>query len=171
MIANPEPPTQAIPVQATPCSQAIDTTAAEEMLRTLHENLTDDPSTIGRLIHPEAEMRLLVSYGQPLRGRAAIVKALERGREATLYRATVTRFEWLDEHTSLTSAQARYALRQGGFAEGAVYWLDELQGGLIWRVHVFRDETRAREAFEGRAGQDSAHSERRQQPLAHVAAR
>ena len=63
-------------------------------------------------------MRLLVSFGQPLHGRAAIVAALEKGREAAIYRARVHRFEWLDEHTLLTFAFARYALEGGGFAEG-----------------------------------------------------
>ena len=76
-------------------------------------------------------MRLLVSFGQPLHGRAAIVDALEKGREAAIYRARVHRFEWLDEHTLLTFAFARYALEGGGFAEGNVYWLDELHEGLI----------------------------------------
>jgi len=118
------------------------------MLRRLHENLAADPSVIEQLIHPQAEMCLLVSYGRPLRGRAAVINALARGREAEMYRAQVTDVEWLDEHTALTSARARYALEQGGFADAKVYWLDEFRSGLVWRVRVFRDSAEARKAFE-----------------------
>ncbi len=124
---------------------------AEERLRALHEHSTDESiDEIATFIHPEAEMRLLVSFGQPLHGRAAIVSALEKGREAAFYRARVHRFEWLDANTLLTFAFARYALEGGGFAEGNVYWLDELRDGLIWHVTAFRSETEARRAYEDR---------------------
>jgi hypothetical protein len=121
------------------------------MLRALHEHSTDESmDEIATFIHPDAEMRLLVSFGQPLHGRDAIVFALEKGREAAFYRARVHRFEWLDENTLLTFAFARYALEGGGFAEGNVYWLDELRDGLIARVTVFRSEEEARQAYDDR---------------------
>jgi hypothetical protein len=123
---------------------------AERMLRSMHEHEGGAPigKEIATSIHPKAEMRLLVSFGEPLRGRAAVIRALERGRQAAIYRARVERFEWLDEQTSLTSARARYALEQGGFAEGSVFWLDELREGLIWRVQVFKQEAEARRAYQ-----------------------
>ncbi len=121
------------------------------MLRSLHEHSSDESiDEIATFIHPNAEMRLLVSFGQPLHGRDAIVSALEKGREAAFYRARVDRFEWLDESTLLTFAFARYALEGGGFAEGNVYWLDELRDGLIARVTVFRSEEEARRAYDDR---------------------
>jgi hypothetical protein len=124
---------------------------AETMLRALHEHSTPEPmDEIAAFIHPEAEMRLLVSFGEPLQGRAAIVSALDRGREASIYRARVQKFEWLDDSTVLSSAFARYALEGGGFAEGNVWWLDELRDGLIVRVTVFRSEETARRAYEER---------------------
>jgi len=145
MIPKPQPAKQAAAEQ-TVIPSPSDQDAAEEMLRRLHENLAADPTMIEPLIHPQAEMRLLVSYGRPLRGRAAIINALERGREAAMYRAEVTEIEWLDQHTALTSAHARYALEHGGFAEGKVYWLDEFRCGLIWRVQVFKHTAEARKA-------------------------
>jgi hypothetical protein len=124
---------------------------AERMLRALHEHATSEPmDEIAAFIHPDAEMRLLVSFGEPLRGRAEIVAALDRGREASIYRARVLKFEWLDDHTVLSSAFARYALEGGGFAEGNVWWLDELADDLIVRVTVFRSEEAARRAYEDR---------------------
>jgi hypothetical protein len=127
----------------------IDQRAAEAMLRAMHEHVkAGDPiGAVAATIHPDAEMSLLVSLGKPLRGREAVVDALDTGRRAAIYRAEVLRFEWLDDHTSLTSATARYALEQGGHAEGSVYWLDELRDGLIWRVRVFRSEREARQAY------------------------
>jgi ketosteroid isomerase-like protein len=128
----------------------LDRRAAEAMLRAMHEHIkAGDPiELISETIHPDAEMRLLVSFGKPVRGQAAIVAALENGRQAAIYRAQVHRHEWLDEQTSLTFAHARYALEQGGHAEGNVYWLDELRDGLIWRVQAFKSEAEARRAYE-----------------------
>jgi hypothetical protein len=121
------------------------------MLRALHEHSSGESmDVIATSIASDAEMRLLVSFGEPLRGRAAIVAALEKGREAAIYRARVQGFEWLDDSTVLSSAFARYALEGGGFAEGNVWWLDELRDGLIARVTVFRSEEAARRAYEER---------------------
>jgi hypothetical protein len=128
-----------------------DAEQAERMLRALHEHSTEESmDEIATFIHPEAEMRLLVSFGKPLYGRDAVVAALEKGREAEFYRARVQRVEWLDDNTLLTFAFARYALEGGGFAESNVYWLDELRDDLVWRVTVFRDEEEARRAYEER---------------------
>jgi hypothetical protein len=130
----------------------FDRTAAEEKLRAMHEHrrAADPIDRIEQLIHPEAEMRLLVSFGKPLHGRTAVIKTLEHARQAAVYLAEVRGFEWLDEHTALTSAQARYPLEGGGFAEGTVFWLDELRDGLIWRVQAFRSEAEARRAYDDR---------------------
>ena len=126
---------------------------AETTLRAMHEHRIDTPiSEIASLIHEDAEMRLLVSFGEPLRGRTVILEALEKGRQAAIYRARVLRFEWLDEQTALTFGHARYALRNGGFAEGSVFWLDELRDGLIWRIRAFKRADDAREAFRLEAG-------------------
>jgi len=148
MIAKAQPAKQPLSESGTAMAWPTDRGAAEGMLRRLHENLAADPSVVEQLIHPQAEMCLLVSYGRPLRGRAAVINALERGREAEMYRAQVTDIEWLGERTALTSGRARYALEQGGFADARVYWLDEFRAGIIWRVRVFRDSAQARKALQ-----------------------
>jgi hypothetical protein len=130
-------------------SRSVDREGAEAMLRAMHEHQggasTDD---IAAFIHPEAEMRLLVSFNRPLHGRAAVLDALEQGRQAAIFRAHIDRFEWLDEQTVLTFARARYALELGGHAEGRIVWLDEIRDGLIWRVRNFKHEDEARRAYE-----------------------
>jgi hypothetical protein len=126
----------------------LDRGHAEAMLRAMHEHEGGAPlGQVTDLIHPEAEMRLLVSFNRPLRGREAVVEALERGRQAAIYRAQVERFEWLDDQTVLTCARARYALEQGGFAEGRIFWLDEIRDGKIWRVRNFKQEADARAVY------------------------
>jgi hypothetical protein len=138
---------------------SLDRNAAETMLRAMHEHEGGAPlGDVADLIHPDAEMRLLVSFNRPLRGRDAVVEALERGRQAAIYRAQVERFEWLDDQTVLTTARARYALEQGGFAEGRVFWLDEFRDGKIWRVRNFKQEAEARAAHASGAdpGPDGA---------------
>ena len=124
---------------------------AEYALRAMHHYSVEHPiQEIASLIHPDAEMRLLVSYGKPVRGRRQVLEALAHGREAATFKAEVLSFDWLDDTTSLTAAFARYPLERGGIAEGRIYWLDELRDGLIWRVAVFKREEDARRAYAQR---------------------
>lgn len=130
-------------------SSGVDRTAAEAVLRAMHGyQAGTSTEELAASIHPDAEMRLFVSFNRLLRGRAAILEALESGRQAAIFRAEVERFEWLDDQATLTFARARYALEQGGFAEGRVVWLDEIRDGQIWRVRNFRQEAEARRAYE-----------------------
>ena len=63
---------------------------AEVALRTLHEHTSREGSDeIAALIHEDAEMRLLVSHGALLKGRAAILEALAAGWEAETFVALV----------------------------------------------------------------------------------
>jgi len=127
---------------------SVDRAAAEAMLCAMHEHQGGAPlGDVADLIHPQAEMRLLVSFNRVLHGREAIVEALERGRQAAIFRAQVERFEWLDDTTALAFARARYALEQGGFAEGRIVWLDEIRDGKIWLVRNYKQEAEAREAY------------------------
>jgi ribosomal protein S11 len=133
-------------------SSTPDKVRAEEMLRALYEHAMQvmggqPASSVRELIHPHAEMRLFVSFRKPVHGRAAVVRALETGLGATVFRATVLRIEWLDDVTSLTHGHARYALERGGTAEGDAYWLGEFRDGLIWRVQAFESEAAARQAY------------------------
>ena len=120
----------------------------EAMVRAVHEHWIEEPiDLIAAYIHPDAEMRLLVSYGELVRGRDAVIRVMQEGREASTWRAEVNRIEWLDEATALTCGYARYPLKDGGFGEGKVFWIDELRDDMLWRVRVFRDEDDARRAF------------------------
>jgi hypothetical protein len=132
--------------------ERLDRAEAERMVRLLHEHRRGGGgSDLVAVIHPEAEMRLLIIYGTVLRGGATIIRALESARRnAELYDASVRRFEWLDQRTLLVFGHARYALPGGGHAEGRVYWLDEFRDGRIWRAHVFMREAGARRAYEER---------------------
>ena len=99
------------------------------------------------LIHPQAEMRLFVSFRKPLKGRAAVVDALEHGKPAVVFRAGDLRFEWLDDATALGFGHARYSLEQGDIVERDVCWLNEFRDGLVWRVEAFDTEHAARHAY------------------------
>jgi hypothetical protein len=126
-----------------------DTSRSEAIVRALHEHWIDDPiDLIAPYIHPDAEMRLLVSYGELVRGRDRVARSMQEGREAATWRAEVNQVEWLDPDTALTSGYARYPLRGGGFGEGRVFWLDRFRDGMIWRVRVFRSEDEARQVYE-----------------------
>jgi hypothetical protein len=121
----------------------------ETVIRAVHEHWIEEPiELIAEYIHPEAEMRLLVSYGALVCGRAEVARVMHEGREASTWRARVDRIEWLDAETALTSGYARYPLQGGGFGDGAVFWIDELRDDMLWRVRVFRSEDEARQSFE-----------------------
>jgi hypothetical protein len=136
-----------------PQGSGPDRVAAEAMVRQLLEHVTDvlgEESTAGtrEVIHPYAEMRLLVSFRKLLRGRTAIVDALEQGRAAVLFRARICEFAWLDDITVLSFGHARYLLEDGELVEGDVCWLTEFRDRLLWRVHAFDSEAGARRAYE-----------------------
>jgi hypothetical protein len=130
----------------------LDRQVGEQMLLLLHElKRGQGRLDLAAVIHPDAEMRLLIAYGAVVRGRDRIVAALERAqRDTGLYEASVRRFEWLDDQTALTFGRARYRLPAGGYADGKVFWLDEFRDRLIWRAHVFMREQGARQTYEER---------------------
>ena len=93
-------------------------------------------------------MRLLVSFRKPLRGRDAIVDALERGQAAVVFRVGDLSFRWLDESSVLSSGHARYATETGEIVESDICWLSEFRDGLIWRVRIFDTEAAAQSAHD-----------------------
>lgn len=121
----------------------------EAAARRFHEHQTQDPlSSLADLVHDDAEMTLLINHLEPLRGRQAIMAALERGREADYHRAHIERVEWLDDNVVFLSGQARYAGSNGGISNSRVWWLDEFRDGLLWRAQAFMTEAEARAAYE-----------------------
>jgi hypothetical protein len=120
----------------------------EAIARRFHERqLEDSPERIAELIHPEAEMALVVNDFRSVRGRDQIVAELSEARERMIYSAVVERCEKVDESTLLLRGQARYAVDRG-LTHSTVCWLDIFRDELLWRVHAFRTEAQARAAYE-----------------------
>ena len=119
-----------------PARTAIDSREMDisERAKAFHEHDGDWPS----LLHQDIEVRLLITFEQPVTGKDNVVKALTEGRAANLYTGSVSSVELLDDSTVLASGSARYALHGGGFAHGAAFWLDEFEDGLLRRSRVFR---------------------------------
>jgi hypothetical protein len=55
--------------------------------------------------------------------------------------------EWLDMDTLLVSANARYAIAEGGVSTSRIWWLDEFRDGLLCRVQAFKAESEARNEY------------------------
>lgn len=140
----------------------VDRAKAEEMLVALlayvRHVMGGSSEEVRKLVHPQAEMRLLVSFRKPLRGRAAIVNALERGQAAIVFRAGDLRFRWLDDATVLSFGHARYATEGGQIAEGDICWLSVFRDGLIWRVQAFDTEEAARSTYEETLSEPDTHT-------------
>ena len=123
--------------------------ALELAARRFHEHQIDGPlERIAELISEDAEMKLLVAHLRPLRGKHAIMAALEEGREAEMYAAKVDRCELLDDETLPVAGHARYATEKGGVGHSAVWWLDRFRGGLLRQAEAFLSEPEARAAYE-----------------------
>src|SRR5690242_11087728 len=97
-----------------------------ESARAFHEHIGDWPS----LLHPEVEVTLLITFNRYVSGKDDVVAALTEGRAASLYTASISSVEPLDDSTVLASGSVRYALPGGGLAHGTAFWLDEFEGGL-----------------------------------------
>ena len=119
----------------------------ERLARHFHEReLEETPEEIGWVVHPDAEMKLLVNGLQVLRGRTAVVQMLADLHDSAIYSAKVEEMEWLDELTLLISANVRYA-EAGGVSTSRIWWLDEFRDGLLHRVQAFKTEVDARAAY------------------------
>ena len=110
-----------------------------ESARAFHEHAGDWPS----LLHPDIEVNLLITFNRRVTGKDAVVRALSKGRAASLYTGSVTDVEVLDDTTVLATGSARYALRGGGLAHSTVFWLNEFENGLLRRSRVFRSRDEA----------------------------
>jgi SnoaL-like domain len=130
---------------------AADFDGLEATARRFHERqLEDPPDRIAALIHEDAKMTLLANALWTLRGRRAIMAALERGREAEIYQAEVEHCELVAPDLVLVRGQARYALDDAGIGVSRVWWVDEFRDGLLWRVEAFRTERAALDACVSR---------------------
>jgi hypothetical protein len=120
----------------------------EAIARRFHERQLEEPlERLAKLIHPEAEMALVISDFLPVRGRDQIVASLAGARDRMIYSAEIERCEALDPTTFLLRGQARYAVERG-LSHSTVYWLDSFADGLLWRVGAFRKEAAAKAAYE-----------------------
>lgn len=129
--------------------------AIEAIARRFHERqLEDPPEQIAALIHPGAEMALVVNEFRSTLGRDQIVALLDDARHRMIYSAEVERCERIDESTLLLRGQARYAVERG-LTHSTVYWLDRFQDELLWQVQAFRTETEAKAAYESQLSASS----------------
>jgi hypothetical protein len=133
-----------------PCESGARSSVAalEAIARRFHERQLEEPlERLAKLIHPEAEMALVISDFLPVRGRDQIVASLAGARDRMIYSAEIERCEALDPTTFLLRGQARYAVERG-LSHSTVYWLDSFADGLLWRVGAFRKEAAAKAAYE-----------------------
>ena len=120
----------------------------EAIARRFHERELEEPlERLAKLIHPDAEMALVLNDFRPVRGRDQIMEVIAQARHRMIYSAEIEACEVLAPATLLLRGQARYAV-EGGLAHSTVYWLDGFRDQLLWRVAAFRKEVEARAAYE-----------------------
>jgi ketosteroid isomerase-like protein len=121
---------------------------AEMLIREFVRAFLERSDELRFFLHEEAEMTLLVTEGETVRGRDALVRLLLGGDSS--FEADALRFESLGDDAAIVEGSARIRRPDGTVESREAVWLHELRDGLIWRVRVYGDVDAARAAFRDR---------------------
>jgi hypothetical protein len=108
-----------------------------------------DLAALGALIHPEGQLVTRAHGGMIVSGRAAWIDHV-RSLDRTSYNVRLLRRHHLDEGAAAEESMLRYPLEGGGFADGPVTWLLEIEDEQLWRATPFRTLEDAADARRAR---------------------
>jgi len=102
-----------------------------------------DLDALVALVHPDAEIEMVVLGGGAAHGPEGLVVALTQAREG-VHRPTMTSVEGLGTDAALMIGRIQYTDARGGLTDRKAVWLTMLRDGLLWRTRVFDSEAEAR---------------------------
>jgi SnoaL-like domain len=106
----------------------------------------DDLDELAELVHPEAEIQMLLLGNEPARGPTELREALER-RGSVVHQPTMSHVEALSGDAAIMVGRIQYADTRGGLTDREAAWLTLLRDGLLWRTWVFASADEARSAY------------------------
>lgn len=116
-----------------------------------------DLDEVAALIHPDAEIQMLLLGGGSARGPEELRDALARG-ESLVHEPTVLQVESIADDAAIMVGRIRYTDTRGGLTDREATWLTVLRDERLWRVRVFASAEEARTAYaEMRAGDVPDH--------------
>jgi ketosteroid isomerase-like protein len=107
-----------------------------------------DLDGLAALVHPEAEIRMLLLGEEVARGPNELREALER-RRSLVHEPTMTHVEAVSDDAAIMVGRIQYTDTQGGITDREAAWLTVLRDGRIWRTWVFASADEARSAYAG----------------------
>ena len=108
-----------------------------------------DLEALGALIHPQGQLVTRAHGGMIVSGRAAWIDHVRR-LDRTSYDVRLLRRHHLDEGAAAEESMLRYPLEGGGFADGPMTWLLEIEDEQLWRATPFRTLEEAADARRAR---------------------
>lgn len=105
-----------------------------------------DLDELAALIHPDAEIQMLLLGGDSARGPEELRDALTR-REGVVHEPTVTQVESVADDAAIMVGRIQYSDIRGGLTDREAAWLTILRDGKLWRCWVFASAEEARTAY------------------------
>lgn len=105
-----------------------------------------DLDGLAELVHPEAELQMLLLGDDPARGPDGLRDAL-RPRGDVVHRPTVTHIESISDDAAIMAGRIQYTDTRGGLTDREAVWLTVLREGRLWRTRVFASADEARAAY------------------------
>jgi ketosteroid isomerase-like protein len=105
-----------------------------------------DLARLAELVHPEAEIQMLLLGEGPARGPNELREALER-RKGVVHHPTMTHIEAISDDAAVMVGRIQYTDTRGGLTDREAAWLTVLREGRLWRTWVFASVDEARSAY------------------------
>jgi len=105
-----------------------------------------DLAALKRLIHPEAEIEMVLLEREAARGPEELEAVLTEARNR-VHRPTVSRIEEIADDAVVMIGRIQYDDARGGLYDRKAVWLTVLRDGKLWRTRVVGSVADARAAY------------------------
>jgi ketosteroid isomerase-like protein len=105
-----------------------------------------DLDGLADLVHPQAEIQMLLLGEDVARGPQELREALEP-RGSVVHHPTMTHVEAVSDDAAIMVGRIQYTDARGGLTDREAAWLTVLRDGRVWRTWVFASADEARSAY------------------------
>ena len=118
-----------------------------------------DLDALATLVHPEAEIEMLLLGGEPARGPEGLHDALAAAREG-IHRPTGSRLEAVADDAAMMIGRIQNMDARGAISDRTAVWLTVLRDGKLWRTRVLTAETDVPASYEELTGRPPGRTPR-----------
>ena len=113
-----------------------------------------DLDALAELVHPEAEIQMLLLGGDVARGPEGLREAL--AQVTVVHQPTVTAIESIGDDAALMIGRLQYTDTRGGLSDHPAVWLSVLRDGKLWRSLTFGSVEEARAGYDALGTTDAS---------------